>query len=45
MILADYVLLAAIAGYSLYLIFRKKKPTCCGDCANCHAACKTKNSK
>lgn len=42
MSILDYVLLAAISGYSLYLIFRKKKPTCSGNCANCHAACKTK---
>ncbi len=38
----DIVLLAAIVGYSLYLIFRKKKPACGGNCAHCHAAC-TKN--
>lgn len=42
MSILDYVLLAAISGYSLYLIFRKKKPACGGNCANCHAACKTK---
>ncbi len=42
MTLLDFALLAAIGGYSLYLIFRKKKPTCGGNCAHCHAACNKK---
>ncbi len=42
MSILDYILLAAIAGYSLYLIFRKKKPTCGGNCSACHAACSRK---
>ncbi|MBQ6890195.1 MAG: FeoB-associated Cys-rich membrane protein [Oscillospiraceae bacterium] len=36
----DYLLLAAIIGYSAYLIFRKKKPSCSGNCAACQSGCK-----
>ena len=37
MSLADYVLLALIIGYALYVIFGRKKHTCCGNCDSCRA--------
>lgn len=35
----DYLLVALIAGYCLYILFRPKKGGCCGDCAHCHKKC------
>ena len=33
--LADWILLALILGYCLWLIFRPKKPKCNGNCCAC----------
>ena len=38
---ADYILLALIGGYMLWIIFRPRKKGCCGCCAHC-AGCKKK---
>lgn len=35
MSIADYVLLALIGGYILWLLFRPKKKKCSGDCSCC----------
>ncbi|MBE6947020.1 MAG: FeoB-associated Cys-rich membrane protein [Ruminococcaceae bacterium] len=35
MALMDWVLLSAIAGYALFVLLRKKKKGCCGDCSQC----------
>lgn len=37
----DYLLVAVIALYCLYILLRPKKGGgCCGDCAQCHEKCK-----
>lgn len=34
--LLDYILVAAVVGYCVWVVFfRKKKGTCCGNCAKC----------
>lgn len=33
--LMDWILIALIAGYGLYILFSKKKKGCCGDCSKC----------
>lgn len=39
----DWCILAAVAGYLIYLLFfRKKKGGCCGDCSACGHACQNR---
>lgn len=33
--LTDWAILAAVAGYCLYLLLRRKSSGCCGDCSRC----------
>lgn len=33
--IADWILLALICGYCLWLLLRKKKPKCGGNCGEC----------
>lgn len=33
--LIEWILIVLIAGYSLYVLFGKKKKGCCGDCSQC----------
>ena len=46
--IGDYLILAGIVGYCLFLLFRKKKPGCggcsgcSGDCAGCAHSCDKK---
>ncbi len=40
--IGDYLILAGIVGYCLFLLFRKKKPSCSGDCAGCAYSCDKK---
>ncbi|MBQ4641271.1 MAG: FeoB-associated Cys-rich membrane protein [Oscillospiraceae bacterium] len=35
MSLMDYLLIVLILGYCAYIILRKKKNICCGDCSGC----------
>lgn len=35
----DWLLVALIAGYCLYVLLGKKKKDCCGDCSKC-SSCK-----
>jgi len=40
----DYLLIALVVGYCLYILLRpKKRGGCCGDCARCHEKCKTQD--
>ena len=42
----DYLLLALIGGYCVYLLLRKKKKDgCCGDCSRCGGCCCEKRSE
>lgn len=36
MSIADYLLLALIGGYCAWLLLRRKKGKCSGDCCHCH---------
>lgn len=38
----DWLILVAVAGYFLYLLFHPKKTGCCGDCMQCGKSCAEK---
>jgi len=38
----DWILIAAIASYGIYVLFFGKRKGCCGDCAKCTGCTKSK---
>ncbi|MCD7755585.1 MAG: hypothetical protein LUJ09_04535 [Firmicutes bacterium] len=41
----DYLLLALILGYSVYILFFRGKKGCCGDCSQCCGSCSQKKGR
>ncbi|MBQ3528878.1 MAG: FeoB-associated Cys-rich membrane protein [Oscillospiraceae bacterium] len=41
----DLLILALVAGYCLYVLLRKNKPGCGGNCEHCNGCAGKKNKK
>ena len=41
----DWILLALIGAYAVYVLFFKKKSGCCGDCCHCAGCRKEKTPR